>query len=76
MWLECSEVLGETGDFGRDQAGKVCVWPCSEVWALSQDSETPLKGLKAFGQSSLVRGLTLAATRWRLCWRRYSLGGW
>lgn len=71
MCLEYSEESGKSGDLGRGQAGKV-----SEVWVLSQDSEIPLKGLKAFGQSSLVKGLTSASTRWRWRWRRYPLGGY
>lgn len=70
MWLNCDKECGwggmgdgEAGDMGRGQAVKVCTWPFSEVWVLSQGSEDPWKSLQAFGQSYRVRALTLA----RLC---------
>lgn len=43
-----------------------CVWSCSEVWALSQDSEELWKGLKALigselsGESSSFRSYNMA----------------
>lgn len=62
MWPECSEESGETEDLGSGQVGEVCVWPCSEVWALSQVSETPLKVSRHLVRA-VARRLTWAAIR-------------
>lgn len=54
MWLECSEEWAEAWRPRQGHGVKVSVWPCSEAWALSQDTDVPLKGCKVelFGESS------------------------